>query len=83
MFIYKSSLICLALLFASCGSQEWRLGGAPHDIKTIKRRDKERDVHLKYRLDQRWDTTKHYVKQHKKKDGKVNLFKRDGFDIGF
>ena len=69
------------LMFSGCGDKRWRLGGDPYNTNTIERRDKERDIHLKYRLDHRWDTTKHYVKQHKKKDGKINLFKRDGFEF--
>jgi len=83
MYIHKISLAVVTILLTSCGSKDWRLGGDPYNIKTINKRDKERDRHLDHRIDERWDTTKHYVKEHKKKDGKFNLFKRDGFDVGF
>lgn len=70
-------------LTVGCSSNQWRLGGDPYNPSTIKKRDNERDKHLDHYIDERWDNTKHYVKQHKKRDGKINLLKRDGFDIGF
>ena len=79
--MWKINLIMILIMMSGCGDKQWRLGGDPYNINTIERRDKERDKHLKYRLDHRWDTTKHYVKQHKKKDGKINIFKRDGFEF--
>jgi len=75
------TLICL--LATSCGNKEWRLGNFSSDPGVMNKRHDERDHALEYHSDNRWDTTKHYVKQHKKKDGKINLFKRDGFDWGF
>ena len=79
----SSVVIILTILITSCGSNQWRLGGDQYNPSTIEKRDKERSKHLDHHIDKRWDTTKHYVKQHKKKDGKFNLFVRDGFDVGF
>lgn len=79
----SSALVILMLMTASCGSNQWRLGGDQYNPSTIKKRDKERSKHLEHHIDERWDTTKHYVNQHKKKDGKINLFVRDGFDWSF
>lgn len=75
--------LALALLMTSCGTQSWRLGNPDSDIKYIKKRDKERNRILQETIDLRKKKEKHYIKQYKKKDGKINLFKRDGYDWGF
>ena len=80
----KLLTILALVLLTGCGSQSWRLGTTTdNDVKYIKKRDKERDRILKETISLRKKKEKHYIKQHKKKDGKLNLFKRDGYDWGF
>lgn len=83
MGIQKIVSITLMLLFTSCASQEWRHGNYNHDPELTDKRQDERDKHFKRADKFRVGTTKHYINEHKKHDGKINLFKRDGFDWGF
>ena len=53
-----------------------------HDPKVAKKRQNERDKMMERAEDFRVGTAKHYINEHKKKDGKINFFKRDGFDWG-
>lgn len=78
MKILTNMLVCI--LLTSCGSQEWRLGNPRNDLKIQNKRDNERDARMKRSLEIEENTTKHYIKQYKKRDGKLNLFYRDGFD---
>ena len=71
------------LLFTSCGSNQWRHGNMYYDPKVAKKRQNERDDMMEHAEDFRVGTAKHYINEHKKRDGKINFFKRDGFDWGF
>lgn len=71
------------LMFTSCGSQQWRMGNQYDEMSVVKKREKERDRIMKRALKIQKNTAKHYIKEHKSHDGKINLFKRDGFDWGF
>lgn len=76
-------IICLATFMSSCATQDWRHGNYYSDPKVSKKREKQRDKYMERAEDFRVGTAKHYINEHKKHDGKINLFKRDGFDIGF
>jgi len=71
------------MLCTSCASNDWRHGNYYSDVSTGDRRQDERDKHMKRANQFRKGTAKHYINEHKKHDGKINLFNRDGFDIGF
>jgi hypothetical protein len=71
------------LLFSSCAKQDWRHGNHYNDPDVAHKRQDERDRHYKRADAFRVGTAKHYINEHKKHDGKINLFKRDGFDWGF
>lgn len=73
----------MIVMFTSCGSQQWRLGNPHDDMKVVKKREKERDRRMNRALKIEKNTTKHYIKEYKSHDGKINLFKRDGFDWGY
>ncbi len=75
--------MCLMISLSSCATQEWRHGNYHNDLKVLKKREDQRDEYMTRAKDFRVGTTKHYIKEHKKHDGKINIFKRDGFDIGF
>lgn len=79
----RVTLVGLILLYSSCAKQDWRHGNYLHDPKVADKRQDERDKHFERADDFRVGTHKHYIKQHKKRDGKINFFKRDGFDWGF
>lgn len=72
--------VTVCLLFTSCGSQQWRLGNPTNDLSLQNKRDNERDRRMNRALDIEENTTKHYIKKYKSHDGKINLFRRDGFD---
>lgn len=83
MGIQKIIFTVLVILFSSCANQEWRHGNYYQDPKIAKKRQDERDRYYKRADKFRVGTAKHYINEHKKHDGKINLFKRDGFDWGF
>lgn len=76
-------VITIAMVFTSCGSQEYRLGNPYGDPNLTKKRDNERDKIFERHTKAKKKIAKHYIKQYKSHDGKINLFKRDGFDVGF
>lgn len=79
----KSALVTLTIILCittGCGSDAWRLGNHYEDPKVMKKRDKERDRMADHANDYRVGTAKHYIKKYKSHDGKINIFKRDGFD---
>ena len=78
MKTFTVTLTCM--LLCSCGSQEWRLGNQYNDLKIQKKRENERDKRMERALEIEENTAKHYIKKYKSHDGKINLFKRDGFD---
>lgn len=73
----------IIILLSSCGSQEYRLGNHYDDPVIIDKRDDERDRQMKRHNRARVKTAKYYIKEYKSHDGDINLFRRDGFDIGF
>ena len=79
----RSVLMVMLVLNSSCGSNQWRHGNMYHDPKVAKKRQNERDDMMERAEDFRVGTAKHYINEHKKRDGKINFFKRDGFDWGF
>lgn len=76
-------LLTCCMVLCGCGSQSWRHGNHAGDLKTFDKRQDERDRVTKHTNKIRVKTTKHYVNEYKKHDGKINFFKRDGFDWGF
>lgn len=68
------------MLLSSCGSKDWRHGNYYSDKSVTSKREKQRDKHMQRATDFRVGTAKHYINEHKKRDGKLNLFYRDGFD---
>ena len=72
--------IAACLLFSSCGSQEWRYGNPYGDRKIMDKRQDQRDKYTKRANKIRYKTAKHYVKEWKSHDGKINIFRKDGFD---
>lgn len=70
----------LLTLLTGCGSDAWRLGNHYEDPKIMNKRQKERDRMAKHADEYRVGTAKHYIKEYKSRDGKINIFKRDGFD---
>lgn len=68
---------------SSCASQEWRHGNYYNDPKASSKREKQRDKYTERANNFREGTARHYINEHKKHDGKINLFIRDGFDWGF
>ena len=78
-----SRIVAICMLFTSCAKQDWRHGNHYNDPNVADKRQDERDRHFKRADDFRVGTAKHYINEHKKHDGKINLFKRDGFDWGF
>lgn len=81
-----SKIILIAsviLMLSSCANQDWRHGNYYHDPKVNSKREKHRDKVTDRATDFRVGTTKHYINEHKKRDGKLNLFYRDGFDWDF
>jgi len=79
----KALLITSVLFLSSCGSQEYRLGNQYDDPKVMKKRDAERDRVLKRHTKAKENNAKQYIKEYKSHDGKINLFRRDGFDWGY
>ena len=75
--------VTCVLITCSCGSQSWRHGNYNSDHSVMKKREKERDNRMKRALKIEKNTAKHYINEYKKHDGKINFFKRDGFDWGF
>lgn len=75
--------VVLLILSPACANQEWRHGNYTSDPKIADKRQDERDRHFDRADEFRVGTPKHYIKEYKKHDGKINLFKRDGFDWGF
>ena len=76
-------IILACVLLTGCGGQQWRHGNYYHDKSTTNKREKHRDQVTQRAADYREGTAKHYINQHKKRDGKINLFIRDGFDSIF
>lgn len=70
----------MCLVFTSCGSQQWRLGNPTNDLSVQNKRENERDRRMNRALKIEKNTAKHYIKRYKSHDGKINLFRRDGFD---
>ena len=68
------------MLLCSCGSKDWRLGNQYNDLKIQNKRENERDKRMDRALKIEKNTTKHYINEYKKHDGKWNLLYRDGFD---
>lgn len=75
--------IITCILFTSCGSQEFRKGNPYGDVKMMKKRQDERDRLQEHTAKIRKATAKHYIKEYKSHDGDINIFRRDGFDIGW
>lgn len=75
--------IILLLSLTSCAAPDWRHGNYYNDLPTGDKRHDHRDKITKRANNFREETAKHYINEHKKHDGKINLFKRDGFDWGF
>ena len=73
----------IVIMFTSCAAPDWRHGNYTKDVATTNKRQNERDKQFKRADSFRVGTAKHYINEHKKHDGKLNLFIRDGFDIGF
>lgn len=73
------AILCLVML-TGCGSQDWRLGNQYSDMKVTKKREAERDRRMNRALDYQKNTAKYYIKEYKSHDGKLNIFRRDGFD---
>lgn len=73
-------ILSCCVLMSSCGSKDWRLGNQHNDLKIQNKREDERDSRMKRALKIEKNTTKHYINEYKKRDGKLNLFYRDGFD---
>ena len=78
--ILKLTRLTGCLLFSSCGSQEWRYGNPYSDRKIMEKRQDQRDKYTKRANKSRYKTAKHYVKEWKSHDGKLNIFRKDGFD---
>lgn len=78
--MYKEVAIICLVLMTGCGSQEWRLGNQYSDMKVMKKREAERDKRMNRALNYQKNTAKYYIKEYKSHDGKINLFRRDGFD---
>ena len=70
-------------MITSCASNEWRHGNYNQDVSVSKKREKQRDKYMERATDFRVGTAKYYINEHKKRDGKLNLFYRDGFDFDF
>ena len=83
MNITNNILLVGVLVLTSCGSQEWRLGNPYDDTRVMKKRQNEKDKITKRANKFRKGTAKHYIGEWKSHDGDINLFRRDGFDIGF
>ena len=71
------------MLLSSCASSDWRHGNYYDDPSTADKRQDHRDDITDRASEFRKGTAKHYINEHKKRDGKINLFTRDGFDWGF
>lgn len=71
------------MILSSCASPDWRHGNYYNDLATADKRDDHRDDVTKRANKFRKGTAKHYINEYKKHDGKINIFKRDGFDWGF
>ena len=67
----------------SCGSQDYRLGNQYDNPGVMHKRDNERDKVFKRQTKEKTNTAKKYIKEYKSHDGKINLFRRDGFDWGY
>lgn len=67
----------------SCGSQDYRLGNQYDNPRVMHKRDNERDKVFKRQTKEKTSTAKKYIKEYKSHDGKINLFRRDGFDWGY
>ena len=79
----KTLLITSLIILSSCGSQHDRLGNHYDDPTVMKKRDNERDRVFKRHTKAKEKIAKHYIKEYKSHDGKINLFRRDGFDWGY
>lgn len=79
MYKKQIAILCLVML-SGCGSQDWRLGNQYSDMKVTKKREAERDRRMNRALDYQKNTAKYYIKEYKSHDGKLNIFRRDGFD---
>ena len=77
---HKGVMLLCVVLLTSCGSQQWRLGNPTNDLSVQKKREKARDERMYRALEIEKNTAKHYIKKYKSHDGKINLFRRDGFD---
>lgn len=82
MGLQKITIVFITLL-TSCANQDWRHGNYYRDPDITDKRQDEKDRYFKRADKFRVGTPKHYVNEHKKHDGKLNLFIRDGFDYGF
>ena len=78
--LLTAAVLLIAGITSSCGSDHWRLGNHNEDPKVMKKRQKERDRVTERANEYREGTAKHYIKEYKSHDGKINIFKRDGFD---
>lgn len=83
MDTYRKIIFLPLLFICSCAKQDWRHGNYYNDPAVAKKRERQRDKYVERAEDFRVGTAKHYINEHKKKDGKINFFKRDGFDWGF
>lgn len=79
----KKITILLTLMMSSCANQDWRHGNYYQDPKVNAKRENHRDKIVSRAEDFRVGTAKHYTSEFKKRDGKLNLFYRDGFDWDF
>jgi hypothetical protein len=79
----KKITLMIMILLPGCANQDWRHGNYNHDPKVNAKREKHRDKQMNRATDFRVGTAKHYTSEHKKRDGKLNLFYHDGFDWDF
>jgi hypothetical protein len=77
----KKYIPLILIMLTSCANNEWRHGNYHKDISVGKKREKQRDKYMSRATDYRVGTAKHYINEHKKRDGKLNIFYRDGFDF--
>ena len=73
----------ITTFLSGCGSKEWKHGNYYHDRSVMKKRENQRDDIQERASKIRKKTAKHYIKEYKSHDGDINIFRRDGFDIGW
>ena len=79
----KILTLITCVLLTSCGSHTYKHGNYYHERHVMKKRENQRDDMQQQAAKYRKGTAKHYINEHKKHDGDINLFRRDGFDWGW